>query len=81
MHYIFIPVDSEQQWEDLADTWVRVILGIVISISLGKILVYQPSVGKWIYFAYVFLIVITVFLILNEIFLQKISNFAICRYF
>ena len=54
-HYFLIPIDLEKQWYDLSGTWLRVIFGILIALSLGRLLVQKSHWAKWIFFPYLLL--------------------------
>ena len=68
IHYIFIPVDLKKQWYYLSGTWLRIFLGILISISLGGILASKPHLFKLIYFPYVAMSCVTLVLFLMKAF-------------
>ena len=61
-HYFWIPVDLKLQWYDLSGTWLRVTLGVLIAYSLGEVFVNRPWCGKWIFFPYLLLALITAIL-------------------
>lgn len=51
--FFFNPVVPELQWNDLKGTWLRVVIGVIFAIGLGKIYLNRPKYQKfffWILF-------------------------------